>query len=160
MPGVKVGDIPYDWLRYLQRAIAYAMQAPKEFRPVSKGESPAADKYLRRELTVRMQSHIACHSDHEGFFVPVNFRSALYDEKERLCGAQLGSSIRGLQEMVQVAPLLDIPLRRRKLAKKHALVIAAEREEGHQFEKERKVWLELFQAFQNSVALGSVVVYT
>lgn len=158
-PYTNGGDLPYGWFHYLRRAVAYARQAPGEFRPVARGESPEEDKRLRKEYAIAVDSHIICHSDCEGFYVPVDFPSPLDDEEVRLCGGQLGSSVRALRELVQVAPLLGIPLRGGKLSANQASAIAAEQEGAHPLEIEGKVWLELFQAFGQSIARKSAVVF-
>jgi hypothetical protein len=103
------GSLGYTWLPYFARAIAYARQAPTEFTPVGR-EDPAADRRLDRERSVAMDSHIICHSDCEGFYVPIDFRHPIYDD--RIWGEVLGSSQRALAELVLAAPLLGIPLRK------------------------------------------------
>jgi hypothetical protein len=150
----RTGSLGYTWLPYFARAIAYARQAPTEFTPVGK-EDPAADRRLDRERSVAMDSHIICHSDCEGFYVPVDFTDPIYDD--RIWGEVLGSSQRALAELVLAAPLLGIPLRRGKLSDKAARLIAEEEDGTHPCWRERRVWLKFFEAAHNSIALGTAI---
>jgi hypothetical protein len=68
---------PYSWLHYLRRAVAFARQAPEQFCPVAEGENPADDARIDRELSVVLDSHLICHSDCEGFYVPIDFPEPL-----------------------------------------------------------------------------------
>jgi hypothetical protein len=150
------GSLPYAWLPYFGRAIAYARQAPNEFTPLGRGD-PAADRRLDRERSVAMDSHIICHSDCEGYYVPVDFRDPIYDD--RAVGRVLGSSQRVLAELVLAAPLLGIPLRSGELSDEAAREIAEELEGAHPCWRERRVWLKFFEAARNSVAFGTAIVF-
>jgi hypothetical protein len=150
------GSLGYNWLPYFARAIAYARQAPTEFTQVGR-EDPAKDKRLDRERSVKMDSHIICHSDCEGYYVPVDFPDPIYDD--RICGGVLGSSQRALAELVLAASLLGIPLRGGELSDEAARVIAEEPEGAHLCWRERQVWLKFFEAARNSIAIGTAIVF-
>jgi hypothetical protein len=153
-------SFPYAWTPYLLRAVAFARQAPDQFSPVREGENPARDRRLDAELYTFAESHLICHSQTEGYFVPVDFPDPLCDKRKRgLTGRILGSSQRALKELVQTAPLLGIPLKGRKLSDKAARTIAKEPDESHPFWIERKVWLSMFEAFRDSVEYKCAVVY-
>src|SRR5262245_11553478 len=154
-------SFPYAWTPYLLRAVAYALRAPDQFRPVRKGEEPAKDKRLDDELYTFAESHLICHSQSEGYFVPIDFPDVLCDKRKGgLTGRILGSSQRALEELVRTAPLLGIPLKRRKLSDKSARVIAKELDGSHPCWIERKVWLSMFEAFRDSVEHKCAVVYS
>lgn len=150
---------PYSYLHYLRRAVAIARQAPAEFGPAPADYDPNTDPRIDRELCVRMDSHLICHSDCEGYYVPQDFPDPLYDlDGDGLPGGILGSSQRALAELVQVAPLLDIKLRAGELTDSEAARVAADcRAGGHPYEIERYVWLRLFERFQLSVEYGAAV---
>lgn len=58
-----------------------------------------------------LQSHLLCHSDCEGFYVPIDFSDVLFDEEEKISGGDIvGSSIRLLAELREIAPALGIRL--------------------------------------------------
>jgi hypothetical protein len=153
-------SFPYSWLHYLRRAVAFARQAPEQFGPVRDGENPAADERIDEELSVFMDSHLICHSDCDGFYVPIDFPQQLYDDEAGgLPGGILGSSQRALQEVMQAAPLLGIPLVDGKLSDEAAKVIAEERDGSHPYWIERKVWLTMFEAFRHSIEFKCAVVF-
>jgi hypothetical protein len=154
-------SFPYSYLHYLRRALAYARQAPDEFHPVPEGEKPTADAWLDEEQFSYMDSHIICHSDCEGFYVPIDFPKPLYDDGDYgVVGRILGSSIRGLAELGQVAPLLGISLQDGVLSDREAAVIAQEMDVSQPYWIERQVWLTFFEALRNSIEFGTAVVFT
>jgi hypothetical protein len=102
-----------------------------------------------------MDSHIICHSDVEGFYVPIDFRDPIYDD--RIWGEWLGSSQRALAELVLAAPLLGIPLRKGRLSDKAARLIAEEEDDAHPCWRERRVWLKFFEAARLSVEYGTAI---
>ncbi len=151
---------PYSWLHYLRRAVAFARQAPEEFCPTPQDWDPGTDERMDRELSVSMDSHLICHSDCEGFYVPTDFPEPLYSTKEiKIQGAILGSSQRTLQEVRQAAPLLGIRLVKGNLSDAAARKIAEEEDGAHPYWIERKVWLTMFEAFRLSVEYKSAVVF-
>src|SRR5205085_771641 len=105
-------SFPYSDLHYLRRVVAYSRRAPNKLTPLGEDEDPKEDPELDREYD-RSESHVVCHSDCEGYYVPIDFARPLYDGKEvRILGAILGSCQQALQELIQVAPLLGIKLTR------------------------------------------------
>jgi hypothetical protein len=152
---------PYSWLHYLRRAVAFARQAPNQFCPVAEGENPANDERIDEELSVVMDSHLICHSDCEGFYVPFDFPVPLYDDQEEggLPGGIMGSSQRALQETMQAASLLGIPLVEGNLSDDAAKHIAEEPDGSHLYWIERKVWLTMFEAFRHSIEYKCAVVF-
>lgn len=76
---VPVGSMPYSWLHYVRRAVAYAMKPGRPFRPLREGEQPSEDP-VYDDVLFSFRSHIVCHSDGEGFYVPIDFPEPLYDD--------------------------------------------------------------------------------
>lgn len=68
------------------------------------------DKVLARGMQ-SFRHHLLTHHPREGLFVPVDFPEVLVDAGDRVPGACLGSSVRLLDELHAVAPMLDIALR-------------------------------------------------
>lgn len=143
--------LPYTMIHYLRRAIAYARQKPAAFTPDPDGD-PTRDPLVDRELSVLMDCHLICHSDGDGFYVPIDFPEPLYYE-----GGILGSSQAAMRELVQVAPLLGIRLRKGKLSDAVADEINADRDTP--LRAERYVWLKLFERFRHSIETGAVVTF-
>ena len=152
-------SFPYAWTPYLHRAVAFARQAPDQFHPLPEGENPYKDKRVDAELYTFAESHLICHSDTEGYFVPIDFPDIIADRAGELHGRVLGSSQQALADLVRTAPLLGIPLNGRELSDGDAWAIAKAPDESHPYWIERKVWLSMFEAFRLSVEHGCAVVY-
>jgi len=151
-------SFPYRWLHCLRRAVAFARQAPEEFCPLAEGEDVASDPRIDTELFVRMDSHLICHSDCEGLYVPIDFSISLYDDE--LPGGCVGSSQRALAEVLLAAPLLSIPLVGGKLADEVAGEIAQAADGSHPYWIERQVWLTMYESFRHSIEHKCAVVFT
>ncbi len=152
----RLHGMPYTWIHYLRRAIAYARQSPADFRPLGEGQDPD-DPRLDREIDL-FQSHLICRSDFDGYYVPINFWDPLLGETDVLVGGVLGSCQAGMRELVQVAPLLNIHLRNSKLSNAMAKEIADE--DGGPLRIERQVWLQLYEAFRLSIEHGAAVKFS
>src|SRR5215212_4112587 len=102
---------PYSFLHTVRRACAHRVRYPQWIaKPLAEGED-AADDPLLEEVTLEMTSHLLCHSDAEGFYLPLDFTQVVFDEQqERIPGGMLGSSHRLRDELVAVAPALGIKL--------------------------------------------------
>lgn len=154
------GSFGYSWLHYLRRAVAYSRKAPEQFRPVAAGEKPTEDPLVDDELFVDMSSHVICHSDCEGYYVPVDFPEPLYDNSGgKLAGGILGSSRPALMELVGAAELLDIHLAGDALSDDEADRINAEEDGAHPLWIERKCWLTLYEALRLSLEHRTAVVF-
>jgi hypothetical protein len=159
-----LGSIPYGWLQYTRRAVAYAMRPGKRFRPLDDEEDPSADP-MYDALLSSSDSHIICHSDCEGFYVPIDFPKPLYDplpdsDPDVIRGGGiLGSSQGGLRELVLAAPLLDIPLKGGRLSVKEARVICAEEEDAHPHWVARQAWLFMYERLRQSIEYGAAAVF-
>lgn len=144
--------LPYTMIHYLRRAVAYARHAPDKFTP-STGD-PTEDPLVEDELCVHMDSHLICHSDGDGFYVPIDFPEPLYDDAEPGIGT-LGSSHAAMRELVLVALLLGIRLDGNELPDAVADEINAERDGP--LRAERYVWLKLFERFRQSIEQKAAV---
>jgi hypothetical protein len=154
-----LSGFPYSWLHYLRRAVAFARQAPAEFGPLPDGEEASEDRRIDRELSVFMDSHLICHSDADGFYVPIDFPEPLYDDNDELTGGILGSSQRALAEVVLAAPLLGIEMENGKPTKTAVDTIREEEDEAHPLWVERQVWLAMYEKFRLSIEHGTAVVF-
>jgi hypothetical protein len=149
--------LPYSMIHYLRRACAFARQAPDEFTPAPAGSNPARDPRVDRELSVMFDSHLICHSDCDGFYVPLDFPEPLYDSTDDLAGGILGSSYGAMEELVLVAPVLGIRLVKGILPDAVADEINNERDGP--LNTERYVWLKLFEKFRQSIEQKAVVTF-
>ncbi len=148
-------SFPYSFLHYLRRVYAHARRDPDwEAIPAPKGWSPARDEALDRELTVKMDSHLICHSDAEGFYVPVDFQDIVYGD---LPGGMLGSSYRLREELQVAARPLGITLENGALSDQEAARINALGLANVHLYREYTVWLALFEAARLSIEHGTAI---
>ncbi len=152
----------YSSTHHLRRAVAYARHAPKKFAKIDRDADPTEDPLLDDEYSIHMNSHLCCHSDCEGFYVPIDFPEPLYaDDKHKITGDIVGSSQRLLAELVQAAPLLGIRLGKTgKLSDKEATKLADEDDEdegSHRYGLERTVWFAFYEAASASVTHNTVM---
>lgn len=153
-------SFPYGYLHRLRRALAFANQDPSAFGPIPDGMDAANDPILENELYVMMNSHLICHSDCEGFYLPIDFAEPLIDDLElNFAGAIVGSSQRLQQELIKVAPLLEIQLDSGILSDAEAQKLARHNQQ-HPFEIERLVWFALYEATVTSLAQKTAIVFT
>jgi hypothetical protein len=90
--------------------------------------------------------------------VPLDFPKPLNDDcEDSELGGILGSTQRALQELIDAAPLLGIPLRKGKLGGKDAAIFLNEEEESHPYWIERHAWLYFSEGLRESIELGSAV---
>jgi hypothetical protein len=146
-----VCSMPYGRFERLKRAVAYARNSPKRFRPLREGKDPFDNAWVEHEIAC-MESHLVFHSDCDGLYLPVDFETPLISLRESdIAYAGLGSSVAGLGELIHVAPLLGIELKKGKLTREIGRQICREKEEAHPLGVERKTWLAFFQAFTLSI---------
>jgi hypothetical protein len=155
-----VGSMPYGRFERLKRAVAYARNSPKRFRPLREGKDPFDNAWVVHEMCC-MESHLICHSYCDGLYLPMDFERPLISLREYdIAHEGLGSSVAGLGELRHVAPLLGIELKDGKLGREIGRQICREKEGDHPFEVERKTWLAFFEAFTLSVKHKSAVLLT
>jgi hypothetical protein len=152
-------SFPYSWLHYLRRFAAHVMRDPKWIPyPVEPGEDPAEDMVLR-QMYRNLSSHLLCHSDCEGYYLPLDFQDIILDPTHELRGGALGSSYRLLEELILLCEPLEIPLRQGQLDDATAQWLADQRPTGAPFAIERLVWLALFEAARLSTLHRTAIVF-
>ena len=154
-------SFPYSFLHHLRRAYAHSLAHPNVLvTPLAKGKDPTKDRRLAREMDM-MSSHLLCHSDCEGFYLPIDFGDILIDEtgQDRIPGGLLGSSYRLMEELIHVAPALGIALEDGHLSDGEAVRINndAETEEGLWIEK--MVWICHYDAARLSIEHQTAISY-
>lgn len=153
-------SFPYSFIHHLRRAYAHRRaDAAWVATPAPESQEPSEDPLVQDELAM-MTSHLVCHSDAEGFYVPIDFPHILLDEDGELPGGLLGSSQRLLQELVFVAPALGIALSNGELSDEEASRIDALLEEDDEgLYRELTTWLALYEAARLSIAHGTAIVF-
>ncbi|GAB2506186.1 hypothetical protein GCM10027167_03110 [Nocardia heshunensis] len=154
-----MSSFPYSMVHYLRRAYAHALTNPGQpVTPLPDSEHASEDP-LVEEVTYDFESHLICHSDCEGYYVPVDFEHVIpEDEENRLPGGILGSSVRLMSELVYVAPYLGIMLVDDQLPDTEATALH-EAEDDHPLSRERLVWLTLFENARVSLANNTLITF-
>ncbi|MEX0718718.1 MAG: hypothetical protein WD066_19140 [Planctomycetaceae bacterium] len=153
-----IGSFPYSWLHHLRRAAAYAAETPGWIAtPFPESSDPATDPVVERR-TFQLDSHLLCHSDCEGFYVPIRFEEVLFDD-DRISGGMLGSSFVLLDELIAVAPALGIRLGGSELSDDEVERINGEVDDESPLWIEQAVWLSLFEAARLSVRHGTAICF-
>jgi hypothetical protein len=152
-------SFPYSFLHYLRRAFAHVRAGATQVTPCPAGTDPAKDPRIDEELTLHMDSHLVCHSDCEGYYVPLDFRDVLYPPKaDKIAGGIVGSSHALVRELARVAPAIGIEV---GASGPTPAMLAALANEGQSVPlfRERMVWLALHVCATASVATGSAIVF-
>lgn len=155
----QLGGVPYSFIHYLRRAYAHARENPDApLTPVAAGENPTDDPVVDR-LTYMFDSHLLCHSDCEGYYLPIDFDEVLYpDEALGIPGGMVGSSAQLLRELVSVAAHLGITLIDGELSDAEIAAIR-QGDDEHPFYRERETWLVLFEQARVSMANNTLITF-
>ncbi len=153
-------SFPYSWLHYLRRFAAHVMRDPRWVPyPIEPGEDPADDPVLR-QMYRALSSHLLCHSDSEGYYLPVDFEELLLDPDHKIRGGVVGSSYRLREELVGLADPLEIPVDGKgHLTDEVARQISTQRPSGAPFAVERLVWLALYEAARLSIEHDTAILF-
>ncbi|MFV8751784.1 hypothetical protein ACNOYE_14660 [Nannocystaceae bacterium ST9] len=153
-----VSSFPYSFLHYLRRAYARVAQE-LEVAPVD-AEGLARDDALVEDEASMFSSHLLCHSDAEGFYVPIDFPEPLFlDERAIAGGGMVGSSQRLLAELRRVASAIGVVLGPRGELSDAEAERLADVPNGEDFFREQIVWLTLHEACLASMASGAAIVF-
>lgn len=155
-----VGSFPYSTLHYLRRAYAHRADDPEWVAtPLADGEDPTTDDVLEEQASM-LDSHLLCHSDCEGWYVPVGFGEVIFDEGNELPGGMLGSTQRLREELAQVAPALDISLDANdQLSDAEAARLDEIAGGDHPLWRELTAWFALWEATRISLASRCAIVF-
>ena len=86
-------SFPYSFLHYLRRAFACVHEV-RILTPVAEDDDPSEDDAIEDASTL-FDTHLLCHLDAEGYYVPIEFEDVIFDTDERgLAGGSLGSTQR------------------------------------------------------------------
>ena len=148
-------SFPYSFLHYLRRAFAYV----REGQPLTPaGDDPSNDPAIESAGAL-FDTHLLCHSDAEGYYVPVDFDEVIFDIDDRgLPGGTLGSTQRLMAELVETAPPLGIEVKGGQVSDEMVAKINAD-QDGAPYYRERLVWLTLFEAARVSLADKTLIVF-
>jgi hypothetical protein len=150
---------PYSFLHHLRRVAAHAAEKPGWVaKPFPEADDPAADPLVDKH-SAYLESHLLCHSDCEGFYLPIQFKEPIGDDQDRIPGGILGSSVMLQKELVAVAPALVIRLESGQLSDQEADRLNREIEAESPLWIEKAVWLSLFEAARLSIEHKTAVCF-
>ena len=156
-------SFPYSFLHYLRRAFAHV----REGLPVPDDDTlrPEHDQVVEDASTM-FDSHLLCHSDAEGFYVPIDlssrpgnraeFAEPIFDDD--VPGGMLGSSHALLRELIEVAPHIGVTLDNARPTPACEAALQAIEDSGPLW-RERLVWYTLFEAATISVEYNTLIVF-
>lgn len=151
---------PYSCLHHLRRVYAHRMLDSSWIAaPLPRHIKAAEDKCLLKAYS-HLQSHLLNHSDADGMYLPIDFKDVLIDRQDGLNGRMLGSSYRLYEELVFVAPALNIRIHEGRLSDDQAQEIDKLRDLGEGLATEKTVWLSLFEAARLSIEYKTAIVFT
>lgn len=151
------GSFPYSYLHHLRRAYAL-VRAGRPVTPVTGRAGLDADAGVVEGETLTFESHLLCHSDCEGYYVPVDLAEPVLveDDHEFEGGQMVGSSQGLLRELWQVAPAIGVRLDPGGvLPDAEAERLNADRDDP--WETEQVAWLTLHEACTMSIASGCAI---
>ncbi|MFZ6642898.1 hypothetical protein ACO0LL_24480 [Undibacterium sp. TC4M20W] len=156
----QLDGFPYSFLHYLRRAYAHRKADPAWLAtPLADNEDPGQDEALQAEYD-NLDSHLVCHSDAEGYYVPVDFDEVLFDSEETgLPGGMLGSTYRLMEELILVAPALGIQLDNGQLSDAEVARIQEQTEKEAACYRELETWVTLFEAARLSLEHKTAIVF-
>lgn len=157
-----ISSFPYSYLHYLRRAYAYATEYPDdEVQPTGEAGLTERDDFVVGDASSMMISHLLCHSDCEGLYVPVDFPDPLFDlDNVGVPGEMLGSSFALLAELRVVAPKIGIELVDGALTDAEAgRLYEAGRDDTSPWSIEYIVFLTLWEAATASIRHRSAIVF-
>ncbi|MEV6601551.1 hypothetical protein AB0M36_32560 [Actinoplanes sp. NPDC051346] len=154
-----VGGFPYSCLRYLRRVLVLT-DAGEPVPPADRADNLDRDWREIDERSSMLDSHLVCHSDSAGFFVPVDLDDPLFLPTEAGVegGGIVGSSLALRDELRRCAAPLGIHLDGGELSDVEAERIFRLPTDAP-FATESMVWLTLFEACRVSLASGHAIVF-
>jgi hypothetical protein len=159
-----ISGFPYSCLHSLRRIYALAIDDEDWIpTPAPPGGSPE-DEDVIEEATYMLESHLLCHSDCDGYYLPIDFIDIVVDSKEknRIPGGILCSSYRLMEDLVFLAPKLGIDLSAGQLSDAEAkkVSVAQDPNSGDDFWNEKTAWLCLFEAARLSIEYKTAICFS
>jgi hypothetical protein len=146
--GHYAGGFPYSYLSRLRRVfVLTALGMPVTPAPEHGSRQYVADESLVNDETSMLASHLLCHQDDGGYYVPADFDDPIFlpPGVAAELGAVVGSSHQLLAELQTVAHVLGAD--------------AAQAEGVPLFEAERYAWQQLCLAAQASISTGHALTF-
>jgi hypothetical protein len=152
------GSTPYSYLHYLRRAYMLTRRG----EPVTPVRSNAEFDRDRRKVDAEFTnftSHLLCHADDSGYYVPVESRFPFFLDAghDVTGGGMVGSSQALLRELRACAGPIGLTLADDG-SLPDAVAARIDGSDSHPFFREQLVWLSLHEACCLSIASGCAIV--
>ena len=157
-----LGGFPYSFIHYLRYAYAHRAASPTWIAaPLPDSVDPTKDSVVETAFE-QFTSHLLCHSDAEGFYLPVYFQDVIFaaPEDQDLPGGMLGSSYILRNELILVAPALGIQLIDGDISDEEAKRIADIACSDVGLYRELSAWFALYEATHLSIQHKSAIVFS
>jgi hypothetical protein len=149
----------YSRLHYLRRVYAHAAVNPNwRATRLPDGTDPTKDPVLDDAYS-ECTSHLICHSDAEGFYVPQDFKAIISVDSATVPGGLIGSSQRLLHELLIAAPALGIKAINGQVTDLEAKRINAVTGSRTGLNTEFMVWFALYEAARASIHHNTLIVF-
>ena len=157
------GGFPYSYLAHLRRAFTLAGRG----EPVTAASTVSDQEYQGDQEKVADEStlfasHLLCHADYAGYYVPADFEDPLFlPEGADLEGAgMVGSSQRLLAELVGFAAAIGVQIDENGVPNTTEEAVAAGFADAAAFDAERYAWMTLYEACLASMKSGHAIVFS
>jgi len=147
-------SFPYSYLHYLRRAYALVFKG-RPVTPVTSVEEMARDDHHVEGVASNLTSHLLCHDDNQGYYVPARFNDPVFIRGDL---GFVGSSHELLRELLVVAPAIGITLQPDGTLD-DATAEALLENDGDPYAIEQTAWLTLHEACRASIEHGNAIVF-
>ncbi|MEV7176541.1 hypothetical protein [Kitasatospora sp. NPDC093679] len=151
------GGFPYGYLHHLRRAFVLRRRGAVTPAASTDPEQYDCDRGEVEEEALMFSSHLLCHSDCAGYYVPADFDDPVFLPEEAAVagGGMVGSTGQLLAELRRLAPAIGICPEAADAAADTGTAGAA----GGPYEAEQFAWYVLHGACRQSLATGRAIVF-
>ena len=153
-----LSSFSYSFLRYLCRAYALQWDDQPVTPATSSADLDAAEGIISDAISM-LSSHLLCHSDCDGYYVPADFDDPLFLDQSLPGAGMIGSSQGLRRELVRIAPAIGVRLAEDGSLDDDEATRLAKVAEADPFGIEQTVWLTLYEASRVSIAHGNAIIF-
>lgn len=155
-------SFPYSYLMHLRRIYTLVQRG----EPITSASEVSAEQYgldrkkILDESTL-FASHLLCHADNGGYYIPVDFEDPLFllEEADIDGGGMVGSSQQLRYELADFADELGIQLEEDGTLSPTLVEAVTSADDTEPFAAERYTWVQLYRACLASVKSGHAIVF-
>lgn len=153
-------SFPYRYVSHLRRIYTLTLlgEPVTPAASISEAQYESDQEQVTDEMTM-FASHLLCHADDAGYYIPVDFPDPLFLPQQAKIpgGGMVGSTQQLLAELMGFAPAIGIHLDERgEIQQTQAAESAGD---ADAFEPEPYAWSQMYQACRASIASGHAIVF-